>query len=250
MLRRTRLAVAAVTAALATAPRAARGDETLEDLCAHLPHLDSCDGVEPAPFDDVAQGVIRGGFRVGLVDDPEAMGGVERLYVLEHQLMIGRPGNSIVAVWDVGFGGSSGGGVFGRVEVGAGYRVHLRDFDAEAWASFGGDGLSQDRIPFSLLLGVGTQATIRLPRLAVTGRVERFIRGWRTIDPADPTTMTDRTGVLRYSALVALGHKLPNQLSSPMYTAPYLEVEIEDLPGGRVTWINVGASHYFGELPR
>jgi hypothetical protein len=247
-----RLALLGAIGIAMLAPRHAAGEPDepeLGDLCKHLPHFDVCDGVEPTPYDPpfAAWGEFEGGVRIGFVDDAAMLGGTERITVGEFRVLAGYGTPiGVLTVMDVGFGGGSDGGVFGRVELGVGGRLHLRNFDLDAWGALGGDGLSGDRMGFSLLPGAGARASVRFPRITLQARAERYLRSWHD-------RMTDEPvpgGVTRYGATLMVGHQLPVDLSDDYYSHPYIDVELERLPQDRIVWVSLGASWYFGELPR
>lgn len=243
----TAVFVVVVVVGGAAAPARADGISVM-DLCAHLPHKDVCDGVEPyEPYgsDDRTTGTVSTAVKLGSIAEPSAIDDTQRIYALELDAWA-TFGRRSAFLTTMQIGGGSDGGTWLRYEAGYGLGRTTARASYGAWGMFGFDVLSE-RLGFSLVVGGGARVAIRLPRLTVEAVGDYRYRNYD--DLMDPTAPGPNRWLPRGRLNLLLGHRV-NDFADQSYYGTRLGLEVEEWEGTRVYWLSFGTGLVFGRLPR
>jgi hypothetical protein len=227
-----------------------------DDLCRHLPHLAACEGRDVGQVARHKQPMyfhVEAGVRLAVIDDPATFSDTERLYVASTRYGVGTRGSGGFIGMDMHLGTGSEGGMWYRWTLVGGPRLHTNHVDIEPFAGFGLDGLLGE-IGIGPQAGVGVQGFIRFPRVTLIGRAEVWARPnkWDTDQPRAPVgeRMNECCKNTRYGVGLMLGHRLPEDMSEAMYSAPLFMVEIEQMVDTEIVWFMFGNGLFAGNLPR
>ncbi|MBK7072593.1 MAG: hypothetical protein IPH44_09840 [Myxococcales bacterium] len=241
--------IAVIVASTAGAPAASAGPGApvaVADLCEHLPHLELCAGVTPAPGGarDVAM-TMATAVKLGAIEAPAAVDATERIYALELDASATFGRWSAIAL-NLQIGGGSDGGTWLRSEFGYGLGRTWPNAALAAWGLAGFDVLTE-RLGFSLVVGGAARAAVRLPRLTLEVVGDYRFRNFD--DLMDPTAPGPNRWVPRLRLAALVGHRVTD-FSDPTYYGTRVAVEAEQWEGTRVYWLSFGTAFVLGPLPR